>query len=126
MGDLLGGSAGAEQPPHAHPAERLHVLRGDDPAAGQELVPDAALAHQAQDLGEQRHVGAGEDRERHHVDVLLERGLDHLLGRLVEPGVDHFHPGVAQRRGHHLGAPVVAVEARLAHQHSDLALHGSP
>ena len=35
--------------------------------------------------GEQRHVGAGQDREADGVGVLLEHGLGHLLGRLERP-----------------------------------------
>ena len=42
-----------------------------------------------------------------------------ISGRLVQPGVDHLHPGVAQRGGHHLGAAVVPVEPRLGHEHAD-------
>ena len=41
----------------------------------------------------------------------------------MKPGVDDLHAGVAQRRGHHLGAAVVPVEARLSHQHPDPAWH---
>ena len=33
-----------------------------------------------------------------------------------KPGVDHLEPGVAQDAGHHLHAPVVAVEAHLGHE----------
>ena len=63
---------------------------------------------------EERHVRAAEDREADDVDVLLHgRGGDHL-GRLVQPGVDHFHAGVAKRGGDDLRAAVVAVEPGLA------------
>src|SRR5262245_46780126 len=37
----------------------------------------------------------------------------------MEPGVDHLHAGVPERRGDHLGTPVVAVEARLRDEHPD-------
>ncbi len=57
------------------------------------------------------------------VDILLEGGLDDHLGRLVEAGVDHLHAGVAQGPGDYLGAPVVAVQAGLGHQHADRSLH---
>ncbi len=40
------------------------------------------------------------------------RGHD-LLGRLMQPGVDHLEAGVAQRPRDDLGAPVVAVEPGL-------------
>ena len=53
--------------------------------------------------------------------VLLDHGLDDLLGRLVQAGVDHLHAGVAQRAGDDLGAAVVPVEAGLGHDDADLA-----
>ena len=45
-------------------------------------------------------------------------------GRLVQPGVDDLHAGVAQRAGDDLGAAVVAVEAGLGDDDADLALAG--
>ena len=77
------------------------------------------------DLGEQRHVGAGEHREAHGVGVLLDRRLDDLLRGLVQAGVDDLHAGVAQGAGDDLGAAVVAVESGLGHDdaHGELS-HG--
>ena len=45
-------------------------------------------------------------------------GGDHF-GRLAQAGVDHFHAGIAQGAGDHLGAAVVAVEAGLGDQDAD-------
>ena len=45
-------------------------------------------------------------------------------GRLEQPGVDHLEPGVAQRPGDDLDAPVVPVEAGFGHDDSIRALHG--
>ena len=56
--------------------------------------------------------------------VLLDRGLDDLLRRLVETGVDDLHPGVAKRPGDDLRAAIVTVKTRLRDHHSDLARHG--
>ena len=47
-----------------------------------------------EDPGDERHVCTGEDRDADGVGVLLDRGLDDLLRRLVQAGVDHFHAGV--------------------------------
>ena len=58
-------------------------------------------------------MGAREDRDPDGVGVLLDRRLDDLLRKLVEARVDHLHPGVAQRPGDDLRAPVVAVEPDL-------------
>src|SRR5258705_2748882 len=38
---------------------------------------------------------------------LLNRRLGDLFGGLVEPGVDDFHPRIAQRRRDNLRSPVV-------------------
>ena len=56
----------------------------------------------------------GEQREPDGVGILLHHRLDHLLGRLVQPGVDHLEAAVPQRPGDDLGPPVVAVEPGLA------------
>ena len=57
------------------------------------------------------------------VDVLLERGLGDLLGRLVQPGVDDLETVVAQRSGDGLRSTIVAIEARLRDDDSIRALH---
>ena len=101
--------------------ERVHVFGGNDAAAGHQHVGPPHGVEQLADPGEERHVGAGENREPDHVDVLLHRrGGDHL-GRLVQPGVDDLHSRVAERRGDDLRAPVVAVEPRLGDEHPDRA-----
>ena len=66
------------------------------------------------DQRKERHVRAGEDREADAVGIFLNRGLHDLLGRLEEPGIDHFHARVAQRARDHFRAAVVAVEAGLS------------
>ena len=45
---------------------------------------------------------------------------DDLLGRLPQAGVDHFHAGVAQRARDDLRATIVAVEAGLRDDDTDL------
>ena len=66
---------------------------------------------------------AREQRQPDGVGILLHDRLGHLLGRLVQPGVDDLEAGVAQRAGDHLGAPVVAVEAGLGDDDSVSATH---
>ncbi|OLB95228.1 MAG: hypothetical protein AUH30_15810 [Candidatus Rokubacteria bacterium 13_1_40CM_68_15] len=59
------------------------------------------------------------------VGVFLHRGGDHLLGCLVEAGVDDLDAGVAQRAGDDLGAAIVAIQPRLRDDDANLALgHG--
>ena len=77
------------------------------------------VAQQLEHAREQRHVRAAQDRQADDVDVLLHRGGGDHLGRLVQAGVDDFHPGVAQRGGDDLGAAIVAVEAGLRYQNTD-------
>ena len=57
------------------------------------------------------------------VGVLLDGGLDDLLGRLVQARVDDLVAGVAQRPGDDLGAAVVPVESRLGHHDADRSRH---
>ena len=58
------------------------------------------------------------------VGVLLQHGLDDLLGRLVEAGVDDLHARVAERARDDLRASVMTVEAGLGHDDANLACHG--
>ena len=103
------------------PRRRLELARrrpGDRPAHDDEHVLGAVRAQAVDDSGYQRHVRAGEDRDADGVRVLLDRGLDDLLGRLVETGVDDLHPGVAQRSRDDLRAAVVTVQAWLRDHHT--------
>ena len=54
----------------------------------------AVRAQPVHDPRDERHVRAGEDRDADGVRVLLDRGLDDLLRRLVETGVDDLHTRV--------------------------------
>jgi hypothetical protein len=97
--------------------EDRDVGLGDDAADNHEDVAPAGVGQLLDDLGHQRQVGSREEREADGVGVLLHDGLDHLLGGLVQPGVDDLEPAVAQRPGDDLGPPVVAIEPGLGHDH---------
>src|SRR6266480_1315040 len=73
------------------------VFLRNDPAARDEDVARLPFLEELHDLREQGHVSAAEAREADRVDVLLDRGLDNVLRRLPEPGVDDLHAGIAQR-----------------------------
>ena len=75
------------------------------------------------DLRDQRHVRAREERQADRVGVLLERRLGDLLGRLEQAGVDDLEARVAQRAGDHLGAAIVAVQAGLGDDDAVASLH---
>src|SRR5574341_55062 len=123
LGDVAnevgGGAAGPEQLPDAPPLERLHILGGNDAAAGDQDVDPDGIAQQLLHPWEQGQVGTRQDRESHDVHVLLNRGLGEHLRRLMQARVDDLHAGVAQRRGHDFGAPVVSVQPRLGDEHAD-------
>ena len=92
------------------------------PAEDQDVV-EARSRSSVDDLREQRHVRAREHRQTDGVGVLLQRRLRHLLGRLVQAGVDDLEPGVAQRPCDHLGAPIVSVEPGLGDDDAVAPLH---
>src|SRR5439155_21430443 len=60
--------------------------------------------------------GTGENREPDPIALRGRRRRDGLLGRALEPRVDHLEAGVAQRLHVDLGPAVVAVEAELGDQ----------
>ena len=95
--------------------QRLGVGGGDD-AADHHRDVEPLLTQQPHGLGDQLAVGAGEDREADHVDVLVARRGGDLLGRQADALVDHLHADVAGADGDLLGAVRVPVEARLADQ----------
>src|SRR4051794_31629223 len=122
--DGLGRRTGREDLGDPELLELGDVLGRDGAPDGDDDVARVLLAQQLDDLGDQRHVGAREDREADGVGVLLEDGLDDLLRRLVQARVDDLHAGVAQRAGDDLRAAVMAVEARLGHDDADLPVAG--
>ena len=115
---------GREDLGHAQRLERGDVGVGDDAAAEHEHLVEAPAAQLLHHPREQRHVGAGEQRQPDGVGVLLHGRLGDLLGRLVQPGVDDLEAVVPQRPGDGLGPPVVPVEAGLGHDDSIGAIHG--
>ena len=97
----------------------VHVLFRDDAAAGDEDVVASLLVQQLADARKQRHVRAAQDREPDDVDVLLDGGGGDHLRRLMQPGVDDFHSGIAKRRGDDLRAAVVSVETGFGNEYAD-------
>src|SRR5712691_5458827 len=87
---------------------------GDDAADDHEHVLQSFFAQQIHNARADVHMRARQDREANRVGILLERGGDNLFGSLPQARIDHFHTGVAQRAGDHLGSTVVPVEARFS------------
>src|SRR5487761_259598 len=121
--DLLSRGTRREDLRHAQPLELADVGLRDDAAAEDRDVGRVALGQQLEHPREQRHVRAGQDRQPDRGGILLHRRRDDLLGSLVQPGVDHLDPGVAQRPRDDLRAAVVAVKPGLRDHHADAA-HG--
>ena len=94
------------------------------PDDDQHVVPPL-LRQALDDPGHEGQVGPRQQGQADGVGVLLDDRLDHLVGRLVEAGVDDLEPGVPQGPGDDLGTSVVAVEPGLGHHHSIGALHGA-
>jgi len=69
---------------------------------------------------------AGKQREPQGVGVLLDDGLDDLLGRLVQSRVHDLETGVAERSRDDLGATIVPIQARLGDDDAIRAIHGKP
>jgi hypothetical protein len=55
----------------------------------------------------------------------LDDSGDDLLGRLVQPRVDHLEASVAERPCDHLCAAIMAIEARFANHDAIRAVHGA-
>jgi len=95
----------------------------DRPAYDHEDVLYPVFLQSAEDPGDEGHVGAGEDGDPDRVRVLLNGGLDDLLGRLVEACVDDLHTCVAKGAGDDLRAPIVAVQTGLRNNHANFSGH---
>src|ERR1700754_3061367 len=119
--DRLRGRARGEDLGDPELLQLRDVLIGDRPPDGDDDVARVLLAQQLDHARDERHVRAGEDREPDGVGVLLQHGLDDLLGRLVQARVDHLHAGVAECAGDDLRPAVVAVEAGLGPDDADLS-----
>ena len=83
-------------------------------------------AEPVDDARDEGEMGARQQRQSDGVGVLLDHGLDHLLGRLVQPGVDHLEAGVPKGAGDDLGTSVVAIEPGLGHNDPVRTLHRAP
>ena len=105
---------------HAKGLEARDVGIRDDPANEHEDVIHALFAQERHQTGHDVVVRAGEDREPDHVGILLQRRRRDLLRRLAKARVDHLHAGIAHGARDDLGAAVVAIEARLRDDDSDV------
>jgi len=67
-------------------------------------------------------MGTGENAYADHIHRLLKGDLHHLLRALAQPGIDHLHPLIPQPVDQHLGPYVMAVQADLGNEHTNLLL----
>ena len=124
----VGVAVGDDGVDHAGQAEALAVLGGEDRDAGLaqpgDLVVDdhapaaaddphvtgARGAQQLHEVLEVLHVPALVGRDRHALDVLLQRGVHDLLDRAVVAEVDHLAALALEDPPHDVDRGVVAVE----------------
>ena len=113
-------SCPARTPRHAGLLEHRHVLVGDD-AAGRHQHVAHALGREGAPVIRGRSVIWAPDRMDSPTTSTSSwtRRRDDHLGRLADAGVDDLEALVAQPSREHLGAPVMAVEARLGDEHLD-------
>jgi triacylglycerol lipase len=100
---------------HAHRCQWRAIRLWNDAAAEDDDVVGSLSLQQVDDPREQRHVGAREDRQADRVSVLGECRAHDLLRRLVQPGVNHLHAGIAEGAGHNLGAAIMTIQSRFGH-----------
>src|SRR3712207_9115431 len=81
---FFGRGSGGEDLTDAGLLELGYVLFGDGATAEDQDVVCLVLLQEIDDLRDQRHVGAGEDRDPYRVGILLDGRFDYLLGGLVE------------------------------------------
>jgi hypothetical protein len=118
--DVLRGSAWEEDFGDARLFEGRDVGFGDDAADQDGDVVHSLFAEEFHELGADGVVRAGKNREADDVDVFLDGGGGDHLGGLAQAGVDDFHAGVAQGASDYFCAAIVAIEAGLGNQHTDL------
>ena len=77
---------------------------------------DAGFFQTRDDIGNERQVRAGQDRQSDDVRAFLCRRSGNAFGREADAVVDHSHAGIAGARRDLLGTIGVAIESRLADQ----------
>jgi len=105
--------------------KRGNIPLGDDAAHHHEDVIQFLLFHLLYQFFADGQVGPGHDGEANHIHGLLEGRIDDLVDALMEACVDDFHPCVPKRLGNDLRSAIMAIEARLRNQYTNLLLHRS-
>jgi hypothetical protein len=95
------------------------VLVGYDASADDGDIGRTQIAEGSGQDGDEREVGAGEDRYPDDVDILVDGDARHLLRGEMEAAVHHLHASIAQGPRHDAGTAVVSIEADLGDQDAD-------
>ena len=103
--------------------KRGDIPFGDDAAHHHEDVIKLLLLHLLHQFFTDWQMGSGHDGEANHIHVLLEGRIDDLVDTLMEACVDYFHPCVPESLGNDLCSPIMAIEARLRNQYTNLLFH---
>ncbi len=86
------------------------VVIRNDAAPKEDDIAGTAGAKQLGDAWKEIAVRAGQQRNPDGVDVLLHRGFNDGLGRLMNAEINDLHPSVAERPRDDLRSAVVPVE----------------
>ncbi len=107
------GTPWQKYPGDSHRLELGNIDVRNDPADEHRHVVQPLFPKQFHQSGADVHVGAAQNRQADHIRVFLQRRRGNLLGRLAQPRVNHFHAGIPERPGDHLGTAVVPIESGL-------------
>jgi hypothetical protein len=123
LNDRPSRCAGSENLGDAALLECLRLVVGDGSADQHEHVVGALAVQSLDHARHQCHMRTREDRESDGIGILLNRRLDDLVGRLVQPRVDNLHTGIAQGARNHLGAAIMPVQTGLGYDYADRIGH---
>lgn len=119
LNDLGSGGTGWKDLLHAQRLELLDVIFRNNAAPKDDDVRRLLLLQKLEDIGEQGHVGSGENTQSDAVDVFLNRRTHNHLRGLVESGIDDLHSGITQGAGDDLRSPIMAIEPGLGDENTD-------
>lgn len=109
LDDRNGGGTRGEDLLYAQRLKLIDVVLRNYATAEDHDVRRILRLQQLEDLWKESHMSAGENAHPDTVNILLDRAANDHLGGLVEPGVDHLHPRIAESTRDDLSTPVMAI-----------------
>ena len=90
--------------------QHVDIVIGDDAAGHHRHVTQPRGAQALHHLADQRHVGAGENRQAENVDIVFSHRLHQLFRRHADAVIDHLQAHVGGAHGDLFGAVGMAIE----------------